>query len=195
MNVESRSEDGDARLSRLLQDVGESRDTAAFRVLFDFFAPRVRAFVAKRSADSSVVEDVVQETFVNIWRKAHLYDPAKASAATWVYTVARNARIDLVRKMNRPALDMNDPALVADPVDTPHQLMSQAEESARLERALAGLPAEQREVLRLAFFADMPHAEVAKALGLPLGTVKSRIRLALRRIRAEFGAPEAGEGI
>ena len=186
MNVDPRLEEG-TRLSRLLGAVARDRDQDAFKLLFEFFAPRVRAFIARRGADQSGVEDVVQETFVNIWRKAHLYDAEKASATTWIFTVARNARIDLLRKNALPAVDLTDPALVADPAMTPHQEIMQLEDSARLERALATLPPEQREVLRLAFFADMPHAEVAEKLGLPLGTVKSRIRLALRRIRLEFG--------
>lgn len=186
MNVDPRLEEG-ARLSRLLVAIGRERDQEAFKLIFEFFAPRIRTFIGRRGADRSGIEDVVQETFVNIWRKAHLYDADKASATTWVYTVARNARIDLLRKNAHPAVDLSDPALVADPVATPHQEMLHVEESARLERALAVLPPEQTEVLRLAFFADMPHGEVAEKLQLPLGTVKSRIRLALRRIRLEFG--------
>lgn len=189
MTMDSHGPDG-ARLSRLLEAVALDRDAEAFRLLFEFFAPKVRAFVGRRGSDPAAIEDVVQETFVNIWRKARLYDPAKASAATWVYTLARNARIDLVRKHVRPAVDLNDPVLTPAPIRTPHEELTQANESARLERALAGLPDEQREVLRLAFFADMPHAEIAEALALPLGTVKSRIRLALRRIRMEFGEDE-----
>lgn len=176
-----------ARLSQLLLAVGKSRDLEAFRMLFEALSPRVRAYVGGRGADPALIEDVVQETFVNIWRKAHLYDSDKSSAATWVFTVARNARIDLLRKVARPAVDLNDPALVADPVEAPDRRMSQAEENERLERAIEGLPAEQREVLRLAFFADLPHTEIAAQLRLPLGTVKSRIRLALQRIRMGLG--------
>lgn len=183
---EQRLEEG-ARLSQLLLAVGTSRDVGAFRMLFEALSPRVRAYVGGRGADPAIIEDVVQETFVNIWRKAHLYDSEKSSAATWVFTVARNARIDLLRKVARPSVDLNDPALVADPVEPPDRRISQAEENQRLERAIESLPEEQREVLRLAFFADLPHAEVATRLGLPLGTVKSRIRLALQRIRMDFG--------
>lgn len=185
MNTDSQAEGQYA--SRLMSGVARNRDPEAFRALFELFAPRVRAFIARRESDQAAVEDVVQETFVNVWRKAHLYDAGKASPATWIYTIARNARIDLLRKGIRPAIDMTDPALVPDPVLTPQQHISQAEQSLKLERALASLPEEQREVLHLAFFAEMPHAEVAQRLGLPLGTVKSRIRLALRRIRIEFG--------
>ncbi len=160
-------------------------------MLFEFFAPRLRAFVSKPGADRSVIEDVVQETFVNIWRKAHLYDPEKASASTWIYTVARNARIDFLRKAVRPAVDLTDPVLAVDPIQNPQQQLSQAEEGVRLQRALASLPDKQREVLKLAFFADLAHAEIAKELKLPLGTVKSRIRLALGRMRMEFGEDES----
>lgn len=176
-----------ARMSALVSAVAKDRDQAAFRLLFDYFAPRIRAFARSRGADVSTAEDVVQETFVNVWRKAHLFDPGKASATTWIYTVARNASIDLGRKMSRPEAEMDDPAFAANPVRTPQQEVLLAEEATRLERALALLPAEQREVLRLAFFAEQSHQDIADALGLPLGTVKSRIRLALGRIRQELG--------
>lgn len=186
MNVDSRLDEG-GRLSDLLVAVGRDRDRDAFRRLFEFFAPRLRAFIGRREADQASVEDTVQETFVNIWRKAHLYDPAKASAATWIYAIARNARIDMLRKGARPMFDYEDPALAPEATPTPYQELTLADETVRLEKAMAALPPEQREVLRLAFMADMPHAEVAARLNLPLGTVKSRIRLALRRIRMEFG--------
>ncbi len=179
--------DESAQESALLQLVARDRDVDAFRALFDIFAPRLRAFVARRAADNGLIEDVVQETFVNVWRKAHLYDPQKASAAAWLYTIARNARIDLLRKTLRPDVDPNDPALVPEQPEPAFERISRDEEDLRLKRALSALPAEQHEVLRLAYFADMAHGDIAAHLNLPLGTVKSRIRLALRRIRLEFG--------
>jgi len=183
MNVESRLGEGD-KLSRLLVAVGRDSDAAAFASLFEYLAPRIRAFIGRDP--ESVIKDVVQETFVNIWRKAHLYDPAKAAATTWIYAIARNARIDLLRKESRRAMTPTDPAFMADPVTTPHQYASQAQERVLLERALGVLPAEQSEIVRLAFFSDMAHSEIATELRLPLGTVKSRIRLALERLRREF---------
>lgn len=174
-------------MATLILAVAKDRDQRAFRVLFNYFAPRIRALARGRGTHASTVEDVVQETFVNVWRKAHLFDPGKASVTTWIYTVARNASIDLRRKMSRPEADMDDPAFAANPVRTPQQEALLTEESEQLQRALAILPAEQHEVLRLAFFAEKSHQDIADALGLPLGTVKSRIRLALGRIRQQLG--------
>jgi RNA polymerase sigma factor (sigma-70 family) len=187
MNAESRLGDGE-QLSQLLVAVGRDQDVAAFALLFELLAPRIRAFVG-RDADGSA-EDVLQETFVNVWRKAHLYDPVRASATTWIYAVARNARIDMARKAARRSYDVDDPAFDVEPVATPHQHLTQAQEKARLEQAVAGLPPEQSEILRLSFFAEKAHAEIAAELGLPLGTVKSRIRLALERLRQELGDEE-----
>lgn len=186
MSDESRPDESE-HLTGLLLAVGRARDKDAFRALFALLAPRVRAFVGRRGTDAATAEDAVQEAFVNVWRKAHLYDPAKSSAVTWIYTVARNAKIDLIRRSARPALDPDDPAFAADPVGTPHQEFAAARDRERLARALATLPEEQREVLRLAFFAEKSQTEIAADLGLPLGTVKSRTRLALQRLRRELG--------
>lgn len=175
------------RMNGLLSEISENKNKEAFRRLFDHFAPRIRGFITGKGADPEMSEEVVQETFVNIWKKAHLFDPEKASASTWIFTIARNTRIDLLRKINRPVPDLDDPSMVADPEPSAHQLMVRDEEASRLKKAISQLPAEQHEVLRLAFFEEKPHAQVAEELGIPLGTVKSRIRLALGRMRSELG--------
>ena len=126
---------------------------------------------------------------INIWKKARLFDPEKAAVSTWIFAIARNARIDLLRKVHRPMPDFDDPAFVTAEEPSAHQLVSRAQESKRLKEMLAMLPPEQQEVLRLAFFEEKTHPEVAAELGVPLGTVKSRIRLALGRIRSELGDP------
>jgi RNA polymerase sigma factor (sigma-70 family) len=186
--IDDQNPDGAARqMDHLLTAVAENRDKEAFRDLFETFAPRIRAFIGRQGTDSETVEEVVQETFVSVWKKAHLFDPGKASASTWMFAIARNARVDLLRKVNRPALDPDDPALVADPEPSAHQLVSRSQEAARLKEVMALLPPEQQEVLRLAFFEEKAHGKVAEELGIPLGTVKSRIRLALGRIRSELG--------
>jgi RNA polymerase sigma-70 factor (ECF subfamily) len=177
-------------LDGLLESVAKNRDRAAFKALYDHFAPRLKGFAMRQGSDRQFAEEVVQETMVNVWRKAAQFDPARASAATWVFTIARNMRIDLIRKINRPEPDMDDPSLVPDPEPAAHESISKAQEAARLRAILAELPGEQREVLRLAFFEEKPHGEVAAELGIPLGTVKSRIRLAMKRIRTEFGEDE-----
>lgn len=175
------------QMARLLSKVAEHQDKAAFQSLFEHFAPRIKAFIQRKGTDPETAEEVVQEAMVNVWRKARQFDPAKASASTWIFTIARNVRIDLLRKAMRPEPDMNDPALVPDPEPLAHDKLAHEQDASRLKRALSGLPSDQQEVLRLAFFEEKAHAEVARELNIPLGTVKSRIRLAFNRVRSELG--------
>ncbi len=174
-------------LNAMLLAVAVGQDRAAFRGLFDHFAPRLKAFVRRQGTDPQMAEEVVQETMVKVWHKAGQFDPAKASAATWVFTIARNMRIDHLRKANRPEPDYNDPAFVPDAEPGAVDRISRDQEAGRLHAALTVLPEEQQAVLRLAFFEDKAHAEIAEELGIPLGTVKSRIRLAFKRVRSEIG--------
>ena len=171
----------------LLVAVGLTQDRQAFQMLFEYFAPRMKSFLQSKGTSSELAEEAVQEAMLNVWRKAAQFNPQKASASTWIFAIARNTRIDLLRKSNRPALDPNDPALVPDPPKAAFDTVAVAEETVRIREQVAVLPIEQQEVLRLAFFEELPHAEVARRLDIPLGTVKSRIRLALRRIRSGIG--------
>ena len=134
-----------------------------------------------------MAEEIVQETMVNVWRKAKQFEAAKASASTWIFTIARNMRIDMLRRANRPEPDMNDPAIVPDPDPPAQEVIHRKQEARRIRKAFASLPGEQQEVLRLAFFEDKAHPQVAEELGIPLGTVKSRIRLAFKHLRAVVG--------
>lgn len=178
------------QLSRLLVALGRSQDGEAFKTLFEYFAPRLKAFLMRRGTLPDVAEEILQETMVKVWRKAKQFDPVKASVSTWVFAIARNTRIDMLRNANRPEPDFNDPAMVPDPEPHAYERISREQEAARLRAILAGLQQEQHTVLRLAFFEGKPHAQIAEELGIPLGTVKSRIRLAIRRVRAEFGERE-----
>lgn len=171
----------------LLNLVGAKRDTAAFESLFEHFAPRIKAFMMRRGVASEVADDVAQEAMVNVWRKAHLYDSAKSAPSTWIFTISRNAHIDLVRKLQRPELDPNDPALVPDAAPDAPTMIGAVQDADRVRNAMSHLPEEQREVLMLSFFEDKPHSEIATQLNLPLGTVKSRIRLAFTRMRTRLG--------
>ena len=130
-----------------------------------------------------MADELVQETFLSIWRKAALFDPGKATASTWIYTIARNLRIDALRRMRRPEFDPTDPALAPAPEAAPDSALDAIQTQARIQRAFAELPPQQLEVIQLAFLADKSHREIAKHLSLPLGTVKSRLRLALQRMR------------
>lgn len=176
-----------ARLNALVVAVAASRDRAAFQSLFDHFAPRVKGYLMRLGAGSAVAEDLAQEAMLAVWRKAALFDPAKASAATWIFTIARNLRIDAIRRERRPELDPNDPALQPQAGEDADESMDRAKAEDRLRVALAGLPREQSEIIELSFLAEKPHSLIASELGLPLGTVKSRIRLAMARLRMALG--------
>ena len=173
--------------SRWIVAVAESRDRRAFRRLFDYFAPRIKGFCQNNGSTADRADEVVQEAFVNVWRKANLFDPKKASAGAWIFAIARNSRIDLIRKENRPEADTTDPFFDQSEPENPLAVLETERRSALLRNFVKELPAEQQDVLKLAFFEEKAHSEVADELGIPLGTVKSRIRLAFSRIRNEFG--------
>jgi len=170
----------------LLRAVAENRDRKAFQELYAHFSPRLNAYVLRHGTEPQIAEEVVQESMVKVWRKAGQFDPSKAAASTWIFTIARNMRIDLLRRNYRPEPDKNDPAFTPDPEPQAFDTVSLGEDSLRLRRSIEKLPVEQQKVLQLAFFEDKPHSEVAKELNMPLGTVKSRIRLALRHLRSEI---------
>ena len=163
------------------------RDREAFREVFDHFAPRIKAYIIGQGTDRQMAEEVVQETMVKIWRKAEQFDPARAAASTWIFTIARNMRVDHLRKVNRPEPDMDDPAFVREPEPLPSENLSHAQDAKILHNAIGKLPKEQQDVLRSAYFEEKTHPEIAEALNIPLGTVKSRVRLALKNIRAVLG--------
>ena len=173
--------------SRLIVAVASKRDRKAFKSLFDHFAPRIKGFCQNNGSTADRADEVVQEAMVNVWRKAHLFDPSKASAGAWIFAIARNSRIDLIRKENRPEADTTDPYFDKANPEDPFSALEIERRSKRLRDFVGELPVEQQQVLRLAFFEEKAHSEVADELNIPLGTVKSRIRLAFKRIRSEFG--------
>ncbi|WP_416236713.1 sigma-70 family RNA polymerase sigma factor [Yoonia sp. 76] len=161
--------------------VRDAKDKAAFAELFAYFAPRVKSFLMKSGASPDLAEECAQEVMVTLWNKAHLFDPTKASVSTWIFTIARNRRIDLLRKQKRPEPE----DLPWGPEAEPEQAdaMGLQQETEQLGQALAALPAEQRKLIERAYFGELSHSEIAAETGLPLGTIKSRIRLALERLR------------
>jgi RNA polymerase sigma-70 factor (ECF subfamily) len=172
-------------LERDLVAVGQQRDREAFRRLFDHFAPRVRSFLLRRRTPDGSLEDLVQDVMATIWRRAETYDPGKATASTWIFTVARNRRIDLARR-RRPEVDLDDPATVHEEVDDaplPDEQTEHMQKAAKINVAMADLPADQSKIVLLAYHQDMSHSEIADELAIPLGTVKSRLRLALGKLR------------
>jgi RNA polymerase sigma-70 factor (ECF subfamily) len=170
-------------LNALLGRVAAMRDRAAFAALFAHFAPRVKAYLLRLGAPPALAEDLAQEALLSLWRKAHLFDPAKASAATWLFTIARNLRIDAIRRERRPELDPED--FLPEAAPGADDGLALADDEARLRAALKELPADQIQVVELSFFADKPHSEIAAQLDI--GTVKSRLRLAMARLRRRMG--------
>ena len=169
----------------LVVRVAQARDRAAFAALFAHFAPRVKAWLMRQGAPAAQAEDLAQEALLTVWRKAALFDPAKASAGTWVFTIARNLRIDAIRRERRPELDPDDFAPESAP--DPDAAIALADGEGRLRLALRQLPPDQVAVIEASFFADKPHSQIAAELGIPLGTVKSRLRLAMARLRGAMG--------
>ena len=164
-----------------LSAVGTHRDRDAFAELFAQYAPRVKAFLMRTGLNPTVAEDCMQDVMVTLWRKAHLYDPTRASVATWVFTIARNRKIDLIRKSRRPEPEDLPWGPQAEPEQA--EVLALQQDSRRLAEAVAQLPPKQRDLIERAFFGDLSHSEIAAETGLPLGTIKSRIRLAIDRLR------------
>ena len=161
--------------------IRDQQDQVAFAELFAHFAPRVKGFLMRSGADASLAEECAQEVMATCWHKAHMFDAARASVATWIFTIARNRKIDVLRKARRPEPD----DLGWGPEEEPEQadVIALQQDTERLSVALTQLPAAQRELIEKAYFGDLTHSEIAAQTGLPLGTIKSRIRLALERLR------------
>lgn len=161
--------------------VRDEKDRAAFAELFAYFAPRVKSFLMKSGASPDLAEECTQEVMATLWNKAHMFDPAKANVSTWIFTIARNRKIDILRKQRRPEPEDLPWGPEAEPDQV--EVMGLQQETEQLGRALATLPVEQRKLIEKAYFGDLSHSEIAAETGLPLGTIKSRIRLALERLR------------
>ncbi len=174
-------------MSALLARVATEADREAFDRLFAFFAPRIKGYLMKIGAAADLADDLAQEAMLRVWRKAKLFDPSKASASTWIFTIARNLRIDAARRAAKPALDPNEPALVPEHEPLADSRIAIAARDERIRAAFNALPPAQLEVVRLHFIEDMTHSEIADHLGLALGTVKSRLRLAFEKIRKDLG--------
>jgi RNA polymerase sigma-70 factor (ECF subfamily) len=167
----------------LARRVAEGRDRQAFVELFDHFAPRLNGYLQRLGLERGDAEDMAQEVMAVLWHKAHLFDPAKSSLATWLFRIARNRRIDVARRERSRVLDPDEPMLMpSEPEPVDHE-MDARQRDERVRAALSELPAEQYELVQMAFFLGLSHSQIADQSGLPLGTVKSRIRLAFQRMR------------
>ena len=178
-------------LIELMRAVAGAKDRAAFAVLFKHLAPRVKAYLIRSGTDSALAEDLAQEAMVTVWRKASSFDPARAQVSTWVFTIARNLRVDALRRpQDAPAAvagadrdaDADPLTLAVDPAPAADEQLDGARREAAVRNALTRLAPEQLQVLWLSFYEARSHASIASELRLPLGTVKSRIRLAVDRL-------------
>ena len=170
----------------LIADIARSGDREAFAMLFDHFAPRVKGLLMRGGASAELAEEVAQETLLSVWRKAALFDPAKASASTWIAAIARNLRIDIARRETRSRLSQVYEILDEEAPEQPDETLSGAERDARVRAAMTHLSPDQYRVVELAFIEGFSHQDVADRLAIPLGTVKSRLRLALSHLRGRL---------
>lgn len=164
--------------------VRDQRDKAAFGRLFDHYAPRLKGMLVRSGASPAQAEDVVQDVMLTLWRKAHLFDPERAQVSAWVYRIARNRNVDLARKSARAVPEELAPEQ-ADDTDTA-QAIALEQEAAQLRAALSRLKPDQKAMIEKAYLGELTHSEITEETGLPLGTVKSRIRLGLEKLRHEL---------
>lgn len=177
--------------AELIGRVASQGDREAFKLLFEHFAPRVKGLLMKTGTDADAAEEIAQNTLLAVWRKAAQFDPTTAGAAAWIFTIARNLRIDAARRAIRQAR-ADQPATTDESeeiADSPEIILSRRDDVSRVSAALLRLSEEQSRVVRMSFIEERPHAEIAETLGIPLGTVKSRIRLAMNRLRDLLDEP------
>ncbi len=172
---------------QLISAIAVRQDRKAFAELFEYFAPRIKAFMLRSGAHEASAEELAQETMLTVWKKAALFDPASSGAAAWIFTIARNLRIDAHRREQRGGpVEPSDVELEfqIDEAPQPDAQVASAQSDERVRAALSQLSSDQLRVIELSFFEEKVHAEIAKMLDIPLGTVKSRLRLAMNRLRS-----------
>lgn len=174
----------------LLEAIVKHGSRQAFSTLFDHFAPKLKAYYRKGGVEPMLAEDLAQETMLSVWRHAAKFSASIGSPSTWIFTIARNLLIDHVRRQKARQGDLNDPSLQPPPVDIADDLVDAQQRYKTLRAGLVKLPKEQAKILKMAFFDHKAHSEIAAETGLPLGTVKSRIRLAMQRLRDDLGELE-----
>jgi RNA polymerase sigma-70 factor (ECF subfamily) len=171
------------REQRLIAAVAQRHDRSAFLALFNHFAPRLKGYMRKLGTPEPLAEELAQDVMFTVWRKAESYDPAKSALSSWVFTIARNLRIDALRREQRRVIDPNEPSLTPPSAPLADALIQSAQQDRRVRDLLGHLPREQVAVVNLAFYEGKSHGEIAASLAIPLGTVKSRMRLAFQHLR------------
>ena len=178
---------GSAVHAALIVAIARRQDHTAFKSLFEFYAPRIKTWLMRRGAAPDLAEEIAQDALLTIWKKAALFDPDRATAAAWIFTIARNLRIDKARRDNRERLNAVYDAQIPDEAERPDEIFHAEEAGERVRAALGVLSTEQMQVVQLSFFEGRAHNDIAQALNIPLGTVKSRLRLAMRTLRQKLG--------
>ncbi|MGI9420738.1 MAG: sigma-70 family RNA polymerase sigma factor [Geminicoccaceae bacterium] len=174
----------------LMQAIVKRRSREAFADLFDQFAPKLKGYYRKGGIEAMLAEDLAQETMLAVWRHAEKFSDSAGSPSTWIFTIARNLLIDHMRRQKARQGDLNDPTIQPAPVEVADDLVDARQRYRSLKAGLEKLPDEQATILKMAFFDHKAHSEIAAETGLPLGTVKSRIRLAMQRLRDDLGELE-----
>ena len=193
---QTKSTDASVALRKRMGDnlvaIGLERDEAAFADVYGYYAGRVKSFLIGKGMNEEIAEELTQEIMLTVWRRAISYDPSKAAASTWLFTIARNRRIDYLRGNSRIEVELDDEMLDVETTENDPQakFVSDAQASSRLQSALEKLPQEQRQVMHLSYFRGQSHGAIAKWLDLPIGTVKSRIRLAMQSVRLSLNVEE-----
>ena len=173
----------DVLLTDSIGKVAKSKDKQAFSEFFSLVAPRVKGYLMKLGSSDIIAEDLLQEVMLTVWKRAETFDRSKAAVSTWLFTIARNKRIDLLRKEIRPELDPEDPMLSREDEKLADTAYEEKQDSEKILEAINTLPKEQSRLINMTFYEDKSHSIIAQELGIPLGTVKSRIRLASSRLK------------
>jgi|TARA_B100001559_G_scaffold278567_1_gene250589 RNA polymerase sigma-70 factor (ECF subfamily) len=169
-----------------LKNIAERQDIGSFKKIFDYFGPRLKSFLMKSGADEAIAEEIIQETMTIIWTKADYYDSSVASPSTWIYTIARNKKIDILRKTRKAILEDIDTAILPPVESKADENIEHDQKFEMVAKYLDDLPKDQLDLLKMNFFEEKSHGEIAEITKIPLGTVKSRIRLALEKIRGKL---------
>jgi RNA polymerase sigma-70 factor (ECF subfamily) len=175
-----------ARWVTLIEAVATRQDREAFATLFEHFAPRIKTYMRRSGASEQSADEFAQEALLAVWSKARLFDPGSVGAAAWIFTIARNLRIDVLRREKRTGRDYTveiDPEYHVDDGPQPDASLAMSQTESRVRNAMTLLSEDQLRVIELSFFDEKAHAEIAQTLRIPLGTVKSRLRLAMNRLR------------
>ncbi|MAK59615.1 MAG: RNA polymerase subunit sigma [Ponticaulis sp.] len=178
------------KFSRALEAIAEKQCRESFTELFGFFAPRIKSYLMRLGSDDVQAEELAQEVMITVWRKAGQFDPKQASPSTWIFRIARNRRIDAFRRTKNLDVEADEPALSPAPLPQPQEQMELIETEEIVRDAVSELPDDQRKLLKAAFFDGLSHVEIATRFKLPLGTVKSRIRLAFQKLRTKLDYEE-----